>query len=268
MMARRVIAGRGGFSPKSLFAAGEQGVWYDPSDFSTMFQDAAGTTPVTAVEQPVGKILDKSGRGNHATQSANTAYRPILKQDASGKYYLLFDGSNDYLVTPAINFTSTDKMSVFVGLRKPSDTTGRVVIELSNAFYLNSGTFVIAAPGSDLSNSYSIAVRGTIIGDAKIRPFTAPITNVVTQLYNIGGASIADELKARVDGVEKTLEDAAGYCGTGNFGNYPLYIGARGGTSLYFNGHLYSLVVRGAQTSNNLITAAERYVACKTGVTI
>jgi hypothetical protein len=35
--------------PRLLFANGEQGVWYDPSDFSTVFQDAAGTTPVTAV---------------------------------------------------------------------------------------------------------------------------------------------------------------------------------------------------------------------------
>tara|TARA_R110000868_G_scaffold179574_1_gene419699 strand:+ start:16553 stop:17995 length:1443 start_codon:yes stop_codon:yes gene_type:complete len=65
------------FSPPSLFAAGEQGVWYDPSDFSTMFQDSAGTTPVTAVEQPVGRILDKSGRSNHATQ-ATSASRPVL----------------------------------------------------------------------------------------------------------------------------------------------------------------------------------------------
>ena len=67
----------GQFSPASLFAAGEQGAWYDPSDLSTMFQDAAGTTPVTAVEQPVGKILDKSGRGNHASQST-AASRPVL----------------------------------------------------------------------------------------------------------------------------------------------------------------------------------------------
>lgn len=43
-----------------LFASGEQGAWYDPSDLSTLYQDAAGTTPVTAVEQPVGLILDKS----------------------------------------------------------------------------------------------------------------------------------------------------------------------------------------------------------------
>ena len=49
-----------GFSPAALFSAGEQGVWYDPSDLSTLFQDSAGTTPVTAVGQPVGFLGDKS----------------------------------------------------------------------------------------------------------------------------------------------------------------------------------------------------------------
>lgn len=53
------------------------GAWFDPSDLSTLYQDAAGTTPVTAVEQPVGKMLDKSGNGYHATQSI-TASRPTL----------------------------------------------------------------------------------------------------------------------------------------------------------------------------------------------
>ena len=48
------------FDPSVLFAAMEQGAWYDPSDLSTLYQDSAGTTPVTAVEQPVGLMLDKS----------------------------------------------------------------------------------------------------------------------------------------------------------------------------------------------------------------
>ena len=38
----------------------DNGVWLDASDLSTMYQDAAGTTPVTAMEQPVGLWLDKS----------------------------------------------------------------------------------------------------------------------------------------------------------------------------------------------------------------
>lgn len=45
---------------RAFFSNGEQGVWYDPSDRATLFQDYAGTTPVTAIEQPVGLVLDKS----------------------------------------------------------------------------------------------------------------------------------------------------------------------------------------------------------------
>lgn len=45
---------------KKLFASNEVGFAYDPNDLSTMFRDAAGTVPVTAVGQPVGLMLDKS----------------------------------------------------------------------------------------------------------------------------------------------------------------------------------------------------------------
>lgn len=44
-------------------------VWIDPDDSATKFQDAAGTTPVTALGQSVGRITDKSGNGNHFTQA-------------------------------------------------------------------------------------------------------------------------------------------------------------------------------------------------------
>lgn len=45
---------------QSLFWDGSQGWWYDDNDTTTLFQDSAGTTPVTAVEQFVGLQLDKS----------------------------------------------------------------------------------------------------------------------------------------------------------------------------------------------------------------
>lgn len=45
---------------KSLFANNEQGFAFDFNDLSTMYQDSAGTIPVTGVEQPVGLVLDKS----------------------------------------------------------------------------------------------------------------------------------------------------------------------------------------------------------------
>ena len=48
----------------ALFRSGEPGAWYDPSDLSTMYQDAEGTTPVYMpgqgqIDPPVGLLLDK-----------------------------------------------------------------------------------------------------------------------------------------------------------------------------------------------------------------
>jgi hypothetical protein len=54
---RRRLAG--GISPAALFLNSEPGVWYDPSDLTTMFQDRAGTTLVTTPGQSVGLVLDK-----------------------------------------------------------------------------------------------------------------------------------------------------------------------------------------------------------------
>lgn len=75
------------------------GVWYDPSDLSSMFQDSTGTTPAV-VDSPVGRINDKSGNGKHAIQ-ATSANRPILRQ-SGGLYWLESDGVNDSM---AVAFT-------------------------------------------------------------------------------------------------------------------------------------------------------------------
>ena len=40
------------FPVGSIFAGGKEGVWYDPSDLSTLYQDSTGLTPVT---KPAGR---------------------------------------------------------------------------------------------------------------------------------------------------------------------------------------------------------------------
>ena len=67
------------FTPLSLFQNGEDGAWYDPSDLTTLFQDAAGTIPVTLDGQPVGLVTDKSGNGNNASQPVAAA-RPTYNE--------------------------------------------------------------------------------------------------------------------------------------------------------------------------------------------
>lgn len=99
------------FIKQSLFGNSEQGVWYDPSDLSTLFQDSAGTTPVTADGQPVGLMLDKSGNDNHATQSVSAA-RPTYRTDGT-LHWIEGDGVDDYLeILSGINDFTTDFFAI------------------------------------------------------------------------------------------------------------------------------------------------------------
>ena len=57
-------AGPASLDPDKLFAAGEAGGLWDFTTLANLYQDSAGTTPCTAVGDPIGKVLDTSGRGN------------------------------------------------------------------------------------------------------------------------------------------------------------------------------------------------------------
>lgn len=243
-------------NPRSLFAGGEQGVWYDPSDFSTLYQDSAGTTPVTAVGQPVGRILDKSGRGNHASQTT-AASRPTLQQDSKGRYYLSFDGTDDGMATPSINFTGTDAVTVFAGVRKNSDAATGILAELSTNSDSTNGTFVLAASVS--GNNYYAQSRGTVKSTSNATGYVAPHSAVLVAEAKIS----TDILRLHVNNAAP-LSSATDQ-GTGNYGNYPLYIGRRGGTTFPFNGRLYQLIVRGAASNAGQIAQTEQYVNAKTG---
>lgn len=69
--------------------------WYDPSDLSTMFQDGAGTIPVTANNDPVARVNDKSGNSPPLLAAIDAA-RPLYKT-AGGLHWLEFDGVDDTL---------------------------------------------------------------------------------------------------------------------------------------------------------------------------
>ena len=250
---------------KSLFSNNEVGFAYDPNDLTTLYQDAAGTIPVTAAGQPVGLIRDKSGRNNHAFQTVS-ASRPILRRNATtGAYYLAFDGVDDFLQTNNIDFTGTDKVSLFAGVTKLADTA-QIIAELSQSVAYNAGSFYLAA-GTDLNgNGYTAMARGSLGANAgkAARNFTylAPDVAVLSIKHDISG-DLSSMRRNGVIGIDG-LDDK----GTGNFGNYPLYIGRRGGTTLPFNGHLYSLIGIGRLTTDSETTSLEKSIAKNTGVTL
>lgn len=254
---------------QSLFANGEQGFFYDPNDLSTMFQDAAGTVPVTGAGQPVGLILDKSGRNNHAYQTTS-ASRPILRQNAiTGAYYLEFDGSDDFLRTNGIDFTVTDKVSLFAGVRKLRGTTAESILELGSSPYNSFGAFWLNSNALVLGDIWLAIAQGSTnrVGFSKLAP--SGNNHVFSAKLDFAESVAEDEVKPRLNGSSAGFTRGFGTnAGTGNFGNYPLYIGRRGGTQTPFNGHIYSLIGVGRLSTDSETAVIENELANRTGVTL
>ena len=245
---------------KKLFSNGEQGFFYDPNDLSTMYQDAAGTVPVTDAGQPVGLIRDKSGRNNHAYQTKSAA-RPILRQNAeTGANYLEFDGSDDFLRTSNIDFTATDKVSLFTGVRRLIDAGVSTIAEFGANSVLNTKSLYLVA----LSNgALQFSSRGSGNGaTTSSQRFPAPASVIISSAGDISGK--VSKIRANSGGYAVNVGDQ----GTGNYGNYPLYIGRRGGTSLPFNGHIYSLIGVARLTTDSETAALEKSIAKNTGAVL
>lgn len=163
-------------NPRSLFALGEQGFWYDPSDFSTMFQDAAGTTPVTAVGQSVGLVLDKSkglvigpellqtgatgllGTATAATYNTSTGAGSVTRVDASNQSYVSF-GSLLTTGTYYVQITNTGAASILVRQGGPTlNTVLTVTTDSSVTARISTGgtTSLAITSGSAASASFTI----------------------------------------------------------------------------------------------------------------
>ena len=127
------------------------------------------------------------------------------------------------------------------------------------------GSFVLFAPAASGSNHYNFRSFGTTglnTGTLVVENFPAPHSAV---LRGIGGIS-TNTCELLINGGYK--RSASISQGTGNYGNYPLFIGRRGGTSLPFNGHLYSLIGIGNLVSDEDTVLLEKLMALKTGVTL
>ncbi len=216
------------------------GIW-DFSDMSAAWQDSAGTTPVTALAQPVGCAGDLTGRGQHLTQPTVGA-RPQYAALPNGLPALLFDGTDDFLSLPALDLTSTDRILVIAGVRKSSDTSIGIIVEASASATLNPGGFHLLGPSSAGQARYGAAQRGaSAAGQITASGYAAPHSAVLAALANLSEPL----LSLRVNGAEVGTSRTA--TGGGTFGSLPLYVGRRAGASLPFSGYLTSLIIMDAR---------------------
>ena len=250
----------------SLFSDNEQGFFYDPNDLTTMFQDAAGIVPVTAVGQSVGLIRDKSGNNNHAFQTAS-ASRPILRKNAvTDANYLEFDGSDDFLRTNNIDFTATDKMSLFAGLNRTGNANVGTVLETGSSFTNPTGGFGIKFPvgvGTSTLNLLASA-GGSSVSTGEV---VSPNMLVYSGFIDLSKTTAIKQINFKVNGVLVNTTRSS-LAGNGNLANVPVYIGRRAGVSRPFKGHIYGLIGVGKLTSDDEVINIEKELAKRIGVTL
>jgi hypothetical protein len=111
-----------GFTPDTLFAVGDVGYTWNPTDLTKVWQSIAGTT-AGAFGSPVGRLADISGQGNNLNATADNFGRPTLVNVSNGM--VSFDGANDQLLGIA-GFYAKGAMT-WVGAIKGLDSGAHVL---------------------------------------------------------------------------------------------------------------------------------------------
>ena len=204
------------------------------------------------------------------TGSTATAYQRNTTQydcTESGKrdcWAIDFDGSDDSYLTSSVDFSGTDKMTVWAGVWQPTTPSAEnCIVELSAVYVSNNGSFII---NSNTAPNIGFAARGTSTA-FYVPSVSFPSTNILSCGFNIAGATIASQIIPRIN-AQLSQSNSSGVTGSGNFGNYPLYIGRRNNTNLPFRGRIYGLIIRGAATTDAKVREFEKYVARITGKSI
>lgn len=255
------------FNPANLFAGVSKGIALDLTDPTKLYQDSARTTLVSVAGDPIGSPTDLSGNGAHPTQTLSAA-RPLWQTT-----YAAFDGSDDGWVTPSIDFTGTDKITVVVGVTKLTDTGFGVITELGPVADTTTGTFnlgVSTTTGDASRRTYSAELNGSQASSWGASVYAAPNTAVLSAQFNIAGALRDNEIIFRINGAAPSTS-TGGFntsAGTGNFTANVLNIGRRTAAATPLNGRIYRLIVIGRLLTASELAQAERWCASPAGVTL
>lgn len=244
------------FNPASRFAGGVQGILFDPSNLSTLFQDAAGTVPVTAAGQTVKRINDLSGNGNFVSNSAST-------------WTLQFDGTNYYLQTDGANWLTSaafawgsDKATIVAAVKSDIAQQSKPIC----GFGQPTGTGQTGTWDIELdTGGMGIVRRGSGSVGISYTQDLGTTTQVMSAVVDLSGTTYPTEVPFfHVDGASPTVTTGGSSdTGTGPFGTYAIRLG---GITTYFTGRIYAFVAIGAISTSAQLAQLEQWASSKSGV--
>lgn len=245
----------------SLFGSGENGAMYDPSDLSTLYQDAAGTTPVTADGDPVGRMEDVSGNGNHATQSTAAA-RPVYRTDGT-LHWLEFDGFDDRL-----NGTVPEGQRAFGAFFLAVDRGSAMSVVPAFKVTANSGPNDYFRLNHQTASRFQVQARGLSVGQSiistlsAVNAFTANTPTVISGVYRDDSTTNYHRVNGGPSGDTSVASNRPAAQVLGTEQSF-YYIGQQGSPN-----KLYGLAYVSNQVSDGAIALIEQLMAEKSGVTL
>jgi len=179
-----------------LFSANEPGFTFEPWDITTLYQDRAGTIPVTAAGQSVGYRRDKSGRGNHQVAVSDAKRGVYGWMPKTGRRNLL--NATDTLSTQSVTVTAVAHTLAFTGTGtvtlSGASTAGPLVgTGAGNRVTL---TFTPTAGSLTLTISGSVTLAQLEIGSS------ATTYQRVNSQYDITEAGVPTCYYVQADGVD------------------------------------------------------------------
>jgi len=201
----------------------------DVSDLTKIWQNSTKTTSA-AVDSPVGYIEDAYGTGLDVQQSASGS-RPTLRYDSTlSRYYLEFDGLDDYLVSVNTTSLNLDEFVLFIASQRTGSAAWKRAFAISGSTNSDTTTDALSTQIDTASGTFYIF---TADGGA-------PKTGSGTSFEVDEGYKIGSSTTALIDGAAGTATTLASLDNsrTTNF-----YIGATNAGSMagFYEGRIYSL---------------------------
>lgn len=246
------------FSPSSIDGLK---LWLDATYEASMFTTEGGSTIVSADSDPVGRWEDRSGNGNHCTQStagAIPAYRTNIQATNPA---IQFDGGDVlYAASKALPLKTSTTFIVAREVSQASDC-GVFALTPSSGYDIdNVAAWVITTgSGSGRALLYSKNTTATIAGDNE---FPWVILEVVMDGTNSRLRINGGTEEVGTNGVASSNATSSGYLIAGRYWNGAIMATNR------LNGYFGEIINYDSALSSGDKTLVREYLATKWGITL
>lgn len=244
----------------SLFSSGEQGLWLDFSDQTSMSDSSDGTTPFSGSGSRIRSIADKSGNGyrfNNLSSSKSPSFTEV-----AGVSSAAFDGGEDTLKsTTTIDFSGSGVVTAVYAIKLDVLTSGpRFLLDHNDTGFRS---FRVLTPNGGVTNAITTGSTGTSATVGAQSPTITDLTNplIGTSVFDV--ASPSQEMQVN-NGVVVTNTSSVGPT---TFLNAFMTVG--GETSQdrrFYDGSVSQMLLINRRLTSSELTSLKSFFAAKVNI--